>query len=103
MKDNQPSYELDDGDLTDEQIKNIRDYISQNHPEISSFTSVRSLFGDTAEIDQTQSEKPDTDKKLKEHSARSKESLEWDAMIMKDMKRMYEDEEYRLEIAKNLS
>lgn len=107
MNDKQPAYEPDDGPLTEEQIQQIKDHVQQNHPEVSSLKSVSSsLFpssDDKIEIEQTLSQRIATDKQLKEHPARSKESLEWDAAIMRDMKRMYEDEEYRLEIAKDLS
>lgn len=107
MNDDQPAYEPDDGDLTEEQIKLIRDHVQKIHPEVSSLKSVcSSLFpssDDKVETDQMQSQRIATDKRLEQHPARSKQSLEWDAAIMKDMKRMYEDEEYRLEIAKNLS
>lgn len=107
MNDDQPAYEPDDGPLTEEQIQQIRHSVQQNHPEVSSLKSVSSsLFpssDDKVETDQMQSQRIATDKKLKEHPARSKESLEWDAAIMRDMKRMYEDEDYRLKIAKMLS
>ena len=107
MKDNEPAYELDDGDLTEEQIKLIRDCVLRVDPTIRSFKSVRPSLSPTSsdkvEIDQMQYQNVVADKQLEQHSAHYKESLEWDAMSMKDMKRMYEDEEYRLEIAKMLS
>lgn len=42
MKNNQPAYELDDGDLTDAQIKLVRDYVLRIDPTMSSFKSIRS-------------------------------------------------------------
>lgn len=80
MKSNQPPYEPDYGDLNDEEIKLVNEYIKQ-----------------------WESEQHVIDMQREGHSAYCRESLYWDAMVMVRMKRMYENEEYRLKIAKMLS
>ena len=40
MRSHHLAYELDDGDLTDAQLKLIRDYVSQNYP----FNHLKSSF-----------------------------------------------------------
>lgn len=42
MRSHHLAYELDDGDLTDAQLKLIRDYVLRIDPTMSSFKSIRS-------------------------------------------------------------
>lgn len=80
MKSNQPAYEPDYGDMSDEEIKLTNQYVQQ-----------------------WESEQYVIDKQREGHSAYCRQTLYWEAMGMVRMIRMSQNEEYRLEIAKMLS